>query len=168
MATTISRQPRATSIRRSESIGPSYDGFVVQRMKERFGNAPEQIRDRENASRDRYNAFLEQQGIDPNMIGNATLTGNAANRGLSVPTFEQEWDAVALADQAAAQDSRLRIAANSARRRGRSDLWADIQNQLDVRQNFRGGNSSDFNRRYWADRLQGAYDYRTANGFSPY
>ena len=171
MATTISRQPRATSVRcasasASPVLGPSYDDYVVQRMKERFGNTPEQIRERENTGRDRYNAFLSDMGEDPEMIGNARLTGTSRNRGLSVPTIDQEFDAVALNDQFNADAGRLRIAANDARRAGRSDLWADIQNRLSAMEGQRGaGRSNEFRRDYWRDRLAGASDYRTANGF---
>lgn len=208
MATTISRQPRATSVRGASyggysepssrnltpftervSIQTPYGGgfadrslsttitdlpdrtfgdYAVERMRERFGNTPDQIRDRENAGRDRYNAFLADRGIESDTIGSARLVGNSSNRSMALPSFNQEWEAVNLADQAAADSSRLRIAANDARRRGRGDIWADINNQLATREGVRGGRSSELNRDYWLNRLQSAYDTRLANGFAPY
>lgn len=152
-------------VERSTMRTPNAFQMAVDSMSERFGNTPDQIRERENTGRDRYNAFLESRGINPDSIGTARLTGNAYNRGLDIPSVEQEFDAINLGNRVAGMDTRDRIAANRMRFRNPAG-YAEMSNRLAQADYLRGPNSAELRRDYWLNRLGGAYDYRaTANGY---
>lgn len=150
---------------------------VIQAMRERFKNTPEDIRERENAGRERenagrerYNAFLADQGIEADAIGSARLVGNSRDRRMILPTREEEEavnEAIAIDSTMSSRD---RNAAVEARRRGRSDIYADIMNRLQAGRDITGGRSSERRRSFWRDRFTGESPYQqyvtNANGFA--
>lgn len=125
-----------------------------------------------NASRDRYNAFLEESGINPNTIGGSRLTGSMGERTLQNPSLAQQQSAVDAANYTNAQEGRARIAARRAFQRGDGGMWADIMGGVNQANQYRGGGrSAEQQRSYWMDRILGAMPYRrefwgmNSNGF---
>lgn len=164
-----------------KTVWPDGVPSTPQAVPDRASVAIEQIgaeraaaqEDERNVRRDRYNAFLVQQGIDPDTIGGSRLTGGSRDRTLNSPTLAQQQLAVNQGNAVNAAEGRARIAARRALLRGDGGLWADTMNSIQEnnRQIPGGGRSSEENRNYWMERILGALPYRrdfwgmSSNGF---
>lgn len=163
------------------------------------GGTQEQVALRENEARNRYRNFLYDQGQDPDTIGTARIqrsnngdvwannlmsSADPANRAyylsqlqqaqttaprMTIPTLDQEYDAINTGNQIAGMQNRERIAANRLAQRAPWES-ANILNSLQMENGILPNRSSELSRRAWLDRLSGAYDWRnrilSSNGFA--
>lgn len=163
------------------------------------GGTQEQVALRENEARNRYRNFLYDQGQDPDTIGTARIQRNndanvwannlmsssdQGNRNyylsqlqqaqttaprMTIPTLDQEYDAINTGNQIAGMQNRERIAANRLAQRAPWES-ANILNSLQMENGILPNRSSELSRRAWLDRLSGAYDWRnrilSSNGFA--
>jgi len=160
----------APGVRQIPAVTPEQADRAMVAAEQIGARRAEEQADAANSRRDRYNAFLEEQGINPNTIGAARLTGRSSNRSLDNPSLIDQRRAVGAANMANAQEGSLRAASIAARRRGNPVLGMELLDQAQSLQEMQGGRSYEANRAWWQEQFAGnspfrEYMQRRANGF---